>query len=348
MPISAPTKASFNRFKGIKPKSISLPDTEALVRATFLSEGATFPLVVEPVFEAVDLVEWVRINRAWVDEKLHCHAAVLFRGFEIDAVDCFESLALKICDEIYDENGEHVMVSANVAVPVFYPPNKKLLWHNENSYNHLWPTRIIFGCAEPPSSGGETPIVDSRRVFERVPSEIREAWVSKGLVYQRNYGDSLGLDWQTVFRTTSRQRVEEHCRQNQMEFLWKSGDRLRTRCIRPAVIRHPVTGEVSWFNQGQHWHTSCLDPETREGLESHFAAEDLPRSLLFGDGSPIPGEHLAVILEIYRELEVSFPWQRGDVVVVDNILAAHGRNPFAGERKILVSMGNMKTYNDVA
>jgi alpha-ketoglutarate-dependent taurine dioxygenase len=347
MDASKPAPSNFERFKSIKPKVVSLPQGESLVRTSFLSEAATLPLVIEPALEAVDLVEWAGLNHSFIDEKLHRHGAVLFRGFAIDSVSRFESLALKICDDIYDENGEHVMVSANVAVPVFYPADKQLLWHNENSFNHLWPTRIIFCCVEPPPVGGETPIVDSRKVFERLPAEIRDAFVAKGVMYQRNYGDGLGLDWKTVFKTSDRAEVEELCRQNRMEAHWKPGDRLRTRCIRPAVIHHPVTGDVSWFNQGQHWHVSCLDPETCQSLRGLFADEDLPRHLYYGDGSPIPDGHMAAILDVYRELEVSSPWQKGDVMVVDNILAAHGRNSFEGPRKILVAMGNMKTYDDV-
>jgi alpha-ketoglutarate-dependent taurine dioxygenase len=339
---------TFSRSKDVKPQPIRLEANESLVRTSLLSERTALPLLVQPATEAVDLAEWAGLHRAWIDDQLHRSGAVLFRGFDVDSIDGFERFALQICDEIYAENGEHVMVSANVAVPVFYPRTEQLLWHNENSYNHHWPTRIIFGCAVPPAVGGETPLVDSRRVFERIPKEILDLWVTRGVTYQRNYGGGLGLDWRTVFKTDSREKVEEICRENRMEFLWKSGDRLRTRCIRPAVIRHPITGEVSWFNQGQHWHTACLDPETREGIETLFAVEDQPRCLLFGDGTPIPGEHMSRILVIYRELEVSIPWQRGDVVVVDNMLVAHGRNPFEGERKILVAMGNMKTYEDVA
>jgi amino acid adenylation domain-containing protein len=341
-------QSNFQKFKSIKPKMVSLPQEESLIRTSFLSEGTTLPLVIEPAVEAMDLTEWADLNRAFLEDKLHRHGALLFRGFAIDSVPRFESLALKICGEIYDENGEHVMVSANVAVPVFYPPDKQLLWHNENSFNHLWPGKIIFCCAEPARRGGETPIVDSRQVFARIPDEVRDAFVAKGVMYQRNYGDGLGLDWQAVFKTSDPSQVEELCRQNRMEFHWKPGGRLRTRCIRPAVIRHPVSGEVSWFNQGQHWHVSCLDPETRRSLAGLFDDQDLPRNLYFGDGSTIPDEFMAAILDAYRELEVSFPWQKGDVMVVDNVLAAHGRNPFEGPRKILVAMGEMRTYDGVA
>jgi alpha-ketoglutarate-dependent taurine dioxygenase len=36
---------------------------------------------------------------------------------------------------------------------------------------------------------------------------------------------------------------------------------------------------------------------------------------------------------------ISFRWERGDVLLLDNYLVAHGRNPYEGPRKILVAMG---------
>jgi alpha-ketoglutarate-dependent taurine dioxygenase len=44
---------------------------------------------------------------------------------------------------------------------------------------------------------------------------------------------------------------------------------------------------------------------------------------------------------------VKFAWQRGDIMLLDNVLTAHARNPFVGERKLLVAMGDMRSYADV-
>ena len=42
-----------------------------------------------------------------------------------------------------------------------------------------------------------------------------------------------------------------------------------------------------------------------------------------------------------HEQAVAFPWERGDILMLDNMLVAHGRKPFTGPRKILVGMAEM-------
>src|SRR5207248_4368290 len=100
---------------------------------------------------------------------------------------------------------------------------KRLLWHNENSFNHNWPMHIFFCCAQPAARGGETPLVDSRRVYEMIDPEIRRRFSEKKVMYLRNYGDGLGLHWRDVFQTTSRAEVEAYCWANFFEFEWKEG-----------------------------------------------------------------------------------------------------------------------------
>src|SRR5580693_5497136 len=253
-----------SRFKSIHPKAIDL-SRQSIVRTETLRPGVALPLVVLPAADGVDLADWARHNRALVEEQLLQHGGLLFRGFGIDGPPAFERFAQTLCREFFAENGEHprASVSGNVYTPVFYPPDQRLLWHNENSFNHRWPRKIWFGCARPADRGGETPVADSRQVYQRIDPRLRDRFAKLGILYVRNYGQGVGLDWRTVFRTDDRAEVERICRENRLDCEWKTGDRLRTRCLRPAVVRHPVTGEWSWFNQAQHWHPSCLDAETR-------------------------------------------------------------------------------------
>lgn len=342
------SKASFSRFKKVKPQALNLSAGDRLLDKSALRPEGGMPLLIRSRVADFDLSEWAADHRREIDNDLLRHGALLFRSFDVDSAAAFEKFAAAVTDELFNENGEHPRdsVSGNVYTPVFYPPDKQLLWHNENSFNQTWPRKIMFCCQIPAEHGGETPIVDSREIYQRLEPEVRGPFERQGVMYVRNYGEGLGLDWRTVFRTGSREEVEATCVANGFRCEWKPGDKLRTRAVRPAVVRHPETGEMCWFNQAQHWHVACLDPETRESVTAVFAEEDYPRSCYYGDGSPIPDEVMTRILDLYRELEVAFSWQRQDILLLDNILTAHGRNPFQGQRKLHVAMGDMTRYVD--
>ena len=47
---------------------------------------------------------------------------------------------------------------------------------------------------------------------------------------------------------------------------------------------------------------------------------------------------MAHLRDCYRAEQRRFDWQQRDVLIVDNMLAAHAREPFTGPRKIAVAM----------
>jgi alpha-ketoglutarate-dependent taurine dioxygenase len=152
-------------------------------------------------------------------------------------------------------------------------------------------------------------------------------------------GLGIGRTWQQVFRTEDRLKVEAACRAQRFDYVWLDEDVLETSCVRPAMTRHPVTGTECWFNQAQHWHVACLDPMLRQDLLDLFGANRMPRECTFGDGAPIADSIMEEILTAYRASEVAVQWQTGDVLIVDNIATAHGRDPYRGARELFVAMG---------
>ena len=325
-----------------KPRSVA---GRPLVRT---SQGERpLPLIVEPEVRDVDLAAWAAAHRGQIDEWLTTHGAVLFRGFDVDSVDRFREVAAAVSPELlsYDDpTTPRTALGSKVYTSTEYPADQAIPHHNELSYNQAWPMRIFFHCVTPPESRGETPLADSRRIYERLDPEVRERFVSRGVMYVRSFGDGVGLPWQTVFQTSDRAEVEAYCRARGMTFEWREGGdgtgRLRTRHVRPAVARHPRTGETVWFNQANVHHPSSLPPALRESLLAVAADPDLPMDVnaCYGDGTPIPDEDIAAVRRAYEEENVLFPWRKGDVLVADNMLVAHGRSPFSGPRKIVVLM----------
>jgi len=312
-----------------------------LVKTGLLDAERGFPFLVRPAVEGVNLTSWVRGASAWVEEKLLEHGALLFRGFGVDSLEAFQEFFHAACGEpieyVYRSTPRHP-VAGRVYTSTEYPAPESIPMHNEMSYSSTWPMKIGFYCSQPAERGGETPIADSRRVYDGVDPEIRRVFAEKGVMYSRNYGEHLDLPWQNVFQTEDRDEVEAFCRKTGIEFEWFGDDHLRTRQVCPSVAKHPRRGEPVWFNQAHLFHVSALAEELRKALLASFSEEELPRNAFFGDGSPIPVDMLDAVRAVYDRESLAFPWEKGDVLVLDNMLFAHGRRPFEGSRKILVSM----------
>jgi len=162
-------------------------------------------------------------------------------------------------------------------------------------------------------------------------------------MYIRNYGEGVDLPWREVFQTEDRAEVEAYCREAGMEVQWRDGDRLQTRAVRQVLATHPETGDTLWFNHAHLFHMSNLQPAVREALLSEFAPDELPRNAFHADGSAIDEADVTHVRELYEEVAVRFPWQQGDLLLVDNFLASHGRESFGGQRSILVAMADLYT-----
>lgn len=314
-----------------------------LIKTGYLRAGQVLPLVVEPQVEGILLWVWAEKNREFIEDSLQKHGGVLFRGFNVRTPGEFENCVRAICSELlsYSERTTpRTQVADGIYTSTEYPAHQSIAMHNELSYALRWPRKIWFFCARPADEGGETPIVDVRKVCQRISPTIRQRFIEKGWTLARNFGDGLGLQWQDSFNTTDRAEVEDYCRRARISFEWRDQNRLRTSQVRPAVIRHPTTKELSWFNHVAFYHISSLGRELRESLLSQFAESELPFNTYYGDGLPIEESVVEEIREAYREETVEFPWQEGDVLLLDNMLVGHGRKPFSGPRKILVAMGD--------
>ncbi|MBD2385751.1 non-ribosomal peptide synthetase [Cylindrospermum sp. FACHB-282] len=330
------------KFRSIAPKAVSISSTK-LIKTSYLQQEEKFPLVIQPDVEAIDFAEWAKNNREFIETQLLQHGAILFRGFPVNSAAEFEGFAQGICPELFGEYGDlpRAGVSGKIYGSTPYPADKAILFHNESSHLHQWPLKIWFYCVQPSQVGGETPIIDCRKAYKLLQPELGEKLQQKQLMYVRNYTNSLDVSWQNFFHTKDKAVVESYCRQFEIDFEWYDSNCLVTRQIRPALITHPKTGDWVFFNQIQLHHIAYLDGETRDSLLSLFGDERLPRNVYYGDGSPIEDSVISQINQVYQQSQTSFCWQKGDILMLDNMLVAHGRNPYEGQRKIVVAMGEM-------
>lgn len=333
------SKPSLKRLGEIRRKSVTVSQTD-LVRVGD-HEAGPLPLLVEPAIDGVDLTAWIGPSRERVEGWLHERGGVLFRGFSMPDEARFqafvEASAGKLLEYKY-RSTPRTQLSGRIYTSTEYPADQSIPMHNEMSYSAKWPMKIAFCCVQPAAEGGETPIADSRLVYQRIDPEVREEFARRGVMYVRNYGEGLDLTWQDVFQTGDREQVEAFCRESGIELEWRGEERLTTRQVCQGVAEHPVTGAMVWFNQAHLFHVSSLDPSAREVLVSAFGEGGVPRTAFYGDGTTIPDAALDHVRAVYSEVSVAFPWQRGDVLLLDNMLVAHGRRPYGGARRIVVGM----------
>lgn len=342
-------KPSLKNLRDSRRKSIRVA-SEDLVEAQPLRPDSPLPLMMSPRVSGVELLGWMKNNLEMVTEKLAQHGGILLRGFEINGAAEFEKFSDGISSgllEYKERSSPRTNVHGNVYTSTDHPASQPIFLHNENSYQKQWPLKIFFYCETAAQSGGETPIADCRKIYQRVKPEVREKFAEKGWMYMRNFSDGFGLPWQTVFGTSDRAEVDAYCAKSGIQTEWKNDGYLRTRAIRRAIARHPLTGEMTWFNHATFFHVSTLPESVREVLMAGFAEEDLPTNTYYGDGSPIEPETLEHLRELYHSETVAFPWQEGDVLLLDNMMVCHGRAPFKGARKVLVSMAEPCTWDDI-
>jgi alpha-ketoglutarate-dependent taurine dioxygenase len=281
------------------------------------------------------------LRTADLDTQLVREKALVFRNFHVteDTLDAVLNLLLPNRLAYKHGNSPRTKVGRNVYTSTEYPAEFTISMHNELSYAHTWPSRLAFFCDRAAESGGATPLVDAELWLASLDPHVRSAFAG-GVRYTQNLhgGKGLGKSWQETFETGSRDEVEEFLDATEAEWEWKRDGGLRITQLRPATTRHPVTGTEVWFNQSDQWHPAALGDDTARALAEVLPPDELPQSVTFADGTPIPDEYVLQVRDRGLAGAVDVDWRTGDLLLIDNVLVGHGRRSFTGPRRVLVAM----------
>lgn len=317
---------------------VELPDRVEIVQRP----QAPLIVKVEPFSDLRDAKRWVDESRPMLRDLLLKHGHVLVRGLPIASSGDFAEVRDLLVAERADytekatprsKYGDDVFSSTDM------PASHSIHLHNENSYTLKFPGILLFCCLEAPDTGGATTVADVRKVLARIPAPLTARFRQHGWLLKRNYYSRLGLPWTVAFDTEDKQVVEKYCATNLIGARWQPDGVLQTAQKRTAIIRHPKTGEDVWFNHVAFWSKWSLPEQSRMMLVDSFGDDGLPFDVALGNGEPLTQDEARMLQDAYAAELCRASWQPGDVMLVDNILSAHGREAFTGRRKILVAMG---------
>lgn len=308
-----------------------------------------FPLIITP-----KEITSIRADHARLKHLLLDHGALLLRGFHLSHAEDFsravQEMELGPFSDYVGGDSPRSKICKGVYTSTEAPPSVKIALHNELSFMKHYPSHIFFFCETPPKAHGETIIASSKTVYKSIRPEVRNRFEQKGICYTSHYPETHSWirkvipyhrPWSVVFDTEDPKEVEKLCKKLGISYRWYPSGWLETKQNAPAVIYHPLTNEKLWFNQAH-----LFDLNAKLLGWWHFLATKLIytfphtklHSVTFGDGSPIPKEDLYHILDVLDQCTVYFPWQKGDLLMLDNRTAMHGRATFNGPRRILTAM----------
>ncbi|MUN63709.1 TauD/TfdA family dioxygenase [Kocuria sediminis] len=298
-----------------------------------------------------DAVAWARQHRDALRATVARHGAVLVRGLGLSEPAQVEAVFRAVGSELMTER-EAFAARRSYAPGVYssatWPPNQPMCMHHELSYTLHAPGMMLFACRTAPAAGGVTGVADSQAVLRALPADLVARFERDGWMLIRNYNDEIGASVADAFGTDDPAEVERYCAANRIELEWRPDGGLQTRQRRAAIVRHPVTGERCWFNQVAFLSEWTMEPEVREYLVDMYEEDGLPFRTAFGNGDPIGEDVVALLNEIYESHTLREPWRAGDLMLVDNVRTAHSREPYEGEREILVAMSDPVSLQDAA
>ncbi|MCO5592327.1 hypothetical protein L7F22_046328 [Adiantum nelumboides] len=304
---------------------------------------AFFPLLLKPNLNLGSpqaVASTLAAHKEWVEEELLQHGAILLRGFPLCTASDF-NLVVEAFDRPELPYVGGAAPRTNVVGRVFTsnesPPDQKIPFHHEMAQVPEYPSRVFFFCEVEPAEGGETPIVLSHLIYERMQSvypEFVDKLEKDGLLYVRILGEgddansAIGRGWQSTFQTKDKEEAEKRASKLGMRLEWLADGNAKTISgPLPGIMLDKRRGRKVWFNSMVAAYTGWQD-----------ARNDRKKAITFGDGSPLPEEAVLGCLAILQEESVAIPWKCGDVLILDNIAVQHARRPFKAPRRVLASL----------
>lgn len=336
------------------------------------------PLIIEPVKEKsfASLTELIRKNSNWFNQQRDTYGAILFRGFEVETAAQFqiilELLKVELASYYHFGSAQRVRINDKVFTSSEAPSAMIITPHNELNMIPVRPSVIAFFCQIQPMLYGETPIINTEKIFNELSLELQQKFANSPQKYVRFVPNHfLGI----VFDKLSREEITKILQDGKFNFHWKADGSLYFECSYIPLFSHPTTGRLcfclstcdslvtrEWYRSisqryplGKRLYYKWLPSKLYKVLEERRTAAATIVEKLQQQSSTLnmylvnqEGRCTKMKETEAKELgqaewknAVVFQWKQGDILVIDNLQVAHSRLNTQQPRKILTAFGNM-------
>ncbi|CAJ2661168.1 clavaminate synthase-like protein At3g21360 [Trifolium pratense] len=308
-----------------------------------LPNGLRFPAVVSPSSSShtlpLNATHTIKTQKPYLQSLLNQSGAIILKNLPLRTASHFNDVVEAFgYDELPYVGGAapRTKVIGRVFTANESPPDQKIPFHHEMAQVPQFPSKLFFFCEVEPASGGETPIVLSHVVYDRMKErypEFVEKLEKDGLLYVRVLGEDdnpnspIGRGWKSTFLTDDKKVAQQRAGELGMTLEWLEDGVKTVMGPIPAVKYDEVRKRKIWFNSMVAAYTGWKDERN-----------DPVKAVTFGDGSPLPADVVYDCLNILEEESVAIPWHKGDVMLLDNWAVLHSRRPFDPPRRVLASL----------
>lgn len=345
-----------------------LPSSNQRILGSPHPANTQIPLALRPSHDVSSLDSAVSAIEALQRDKtltnlLAKHGTLLFRNLPIHNAADFSKFAHAFGYKPHEIIGivvDRLLLAPNVAPANEAPKEVRIYNHNESPQVPHAPEYIFFYANKAPRKGGGTPISSSLELFHRAQAEIPEfidLLAEKGILSKVTYKVEKQYEGGSTLKQafgkevqddddeeTKRKKIEaqiaRYGRGDYTTWEWtddEDGTKGLVLTHRLPVIRtQPGTNLPTLFTGLAAYYKNTLQARDGSGPGRKNVANQV-----FGDGTPIPEKYLAHLAKITDEIRVLHKWQEGDVLVYDNIIAQHGREPWEGEQSDRVILASL-------
>ncbi len=334
-----------------------------------------FPYIIEasPADSSVAaLRSLVNATLPELRDLVRSHGALLLRGFALSRPEDFAEIAASIggpLGDSYEGPSPRKVLAKGVYSASEVPGHLVVPEHAEMSYLKQMARHLFFWCRTPAPEGGATTLVDGRRVLAELEPSRVERLLAAPLKIRRRHARAEGRHdpfelkrWPEAFGAKSQEELLQHVESLGSRAYFERDGAVTLESFQDAVRVHPETNERAWLNHLLVFHASAPAALLRSALINErrlsagalvpFAETYRRFGWLFGpgvatdvrlnSGEPIPDATVAHVREVVDRLAVPLLWQQGDLVIVDNHIALHGRRPFRGPRDVVVAWSDAR------